>query len=682
MHTSSVVIEKAQRLAAAGQHAEVVEYLGARKGSELEESPSLALLYGAAQARLGRHEEGLRWLDVAVDQARKRDDQALECHALNARGAIALVSGRIDEAAEYCTRALIVASQEGDLATIGRCSNNLGIISNLRGRHAEAIGSWEIAVAAFERTGLQQGVAECYHNLGITYREQGVLERALAEADRAVATADAAGDRALWAVARRGRAEIRVARGEMELARRELDAVREIRNEVPNPVAEAEDLRITAAVLAAEDQAAAAEQALREVISRAAAHQRPLLQAEATRDLAMVLRRGGRTAEAHVAARSAKAIFTQLGAEGEVRNLASQEWDEDFAAELRRSLVPLHAAQELADTGRYAELFTYLNSRSHDELEQSPMLALLHGIAHSRLGRLEEGQKWAVIAMSRARLLGDRTLEVRGLNVCGAIALERGGINEATSFFTRAQDEAMQNNDMATVGRCANNLGIIANMQGDYGQAVGAYTRAIAAYQKARCERGIVESEHNLAITFREQGHLDDAMQAADAAVREAERLGDRRLKAQALAGRAEIQLVRGEPDLAIREAESALALHRELHDAVLETEDQRILAVALGIIGKVYVAEDMLREVIDRATEHGRPLLVATAQRDLAQLLARAGKVVAAREVAETARAGFDRLGARVELRKLGALLEEPAPLVAPIAKPGSEPKTFWSQE
>src|SRR5205814_3253341 len=64
------------------------------------------------------------------------------------------------------------------------------------------------------------------------------------------------------------------------------------------------------------------------------------------------------------------------------------------------------------------------------------------------------------------------------LNVCGAVALERGGINEATLFFTRAQEEAMQDNDMASVGRCANNLGIIANLQGDYGRAVGAYTRS------------------------------------------------------------------------------------------------------------------------------------------------------------------------------------------------------------
>ena len=153
MHTSSIVVDKARQLAAAGHHAEVVEYLGGRPGSELADSPSLALLYGTAYARLGRHDEGQRWLDLALDQARKRDEQTVERHALNARGAIALVSGRIDEAADYFTQALMAASRDGDPATTARCSNNLGIISNLRGRHAEAIGSWEIAAAAFDRAG-------------------------------------------------------------------------------------------------------------------------------------------------------------------------------------------------------------------------------------------------------------------------------------------------------------------------------------------------------------------------------------------------------------------------------------------------------------------------------------------------------------------------------------------------
>src|SRR5438034_7650816 len=265
MDTSSRVVDKAPQLAAAGRHAEVVSYLGARKGTELADSPSLALLYGTAQARLGRHEEGLRWVDLALDQAHKRDEQAVERHALNARGAIALVSGRIDEAADYFTQALMVASRDGDLATTARCSNNLGIISSLRGRHAEAIGSWKIAVAAFDQAGIRQGVAECYHNLGITYRAQGAFDRALAEADRAVTEAEAAGDRTLCALTLRGRAELRVVRGEREQARHELDQVREIRRRVPDPVGEAEDLRVEASVLLAEGQLAAAERMLRDV---------------------------------------------------------------------------------------------------------------------------------------------------------------------------------------------------------------------------------------------------------------------------------------------------------------------------------------------------------------------------------------------------------------------------------
>src|SRR6266576_137311 len=624
MTTSAIVVDKAQQLTAAGQHAEVVNYLAARQGSELVESASLALLYGTAQARLGRHAEGLRWLDTALEQARKGGERGVESRALNARGAMSLVSGRLDEAADYCTRALMLASLDGDSATVGRCSNNLGIVSNLRGRHAEAIGSWEIARAAFDRAGWRQGVGECHHNLGITYREQGAFDRALAEADRAVAEAEASGDHTLWALTLRGRAEIHVSRGELQLARRELDQVRDLRIGVPDSADEAEDARVVASLLVAEGQWAAAERVLREVIERAEAHERPLLQAEATRDLSMVLRGTGRHAEAQTAARTARAIFTRLGAEGELRNLARQSWDEAFATELRGSLAPLHVAQELADAGRYGELLTYLSARSQEELEQSPMLTLLCGIAHSRLGRLDLGQQWAMVAQLRARMLGDRTLEVRALNVSGAVALERGGIDEASYFFTRAQEQAMQDNDMATVGRCANNLGIIANMQGDYARAVGAYTHAL---------------------------------EAADAAVRDAEWLNDRGFKAQALAGRAEIRLAQGEPELAIREAQEALAIHRERNDGVLEAEDLRILAVALGLAGRMRDAEEMLRAVIARATKHDRPLLVASAQRDLASLLHRIGDRPAATVMAQAARVTFDRLGATAEIAKLDAL-------------------------
>src|SRR3989442_6399787 len=135
MHSPSFVVDTARQLAAAERHAEVVEYLGAQPASEWADSPSLALLFGPAHGRLGRHDEGQRWLDLALALARQRDEQAVERNALNARGAIALVSGRIDEAADYFTQALLAASRDGGASTTARCSTNWGCTANFRERH-------------------------------------------------------------------------------------------------------------------------------------------------------------------------------------------------------------------------------------------------------------------------------------------------------------------------------------------------------------------------------------------------------------------------------------------------------------------------------------------------------------------------------------------------------------------
>src|SRR6185503_11839844 len=570
---ASPVVAKARSLAAAGHHAALVEYLGARASSELED-PTLALLYGIAQARLGRHNEGIEWIDRALAGARQRAEHGVERHALNARGAIALLTGNLTEAADFCTQALMAASRDGDHATTGRASNNLGVISHLRGRHAEAISSWEIAAAAWHRAGMSAGVVDCHHNLANAYREQGALDKALATADQAVTEAEATHDDTLYAMTLRGRAEIRALRSEPELARRDLDRIRVIRGQLPDPVAEAEDLRIQALVMIAEDEQVRAEKSLREVVGRAELHERQLLQGEATRDLANLLRRAGRTSEAQAAAQTARGIFARMGAESEIRKLAAQGWDEAFATQLRGSLAPVHIAQQYADAGRYAELLTYLEQRSRDELEESAMLTLLLGIAHSRLGRLEVGQQWAMVAQLRARSLKDRMMEVRALNVCGAIALERGGIDEATYFFTRAQEEASNDNDMATVGRCSNNLGVISSMQGDYKRAVINFTRAIASYEQAHFPRGVAEARHNLGIACSGQGRLDRALETATLAIEEAQKLGDAQLTAQAVAGLAEIHVARGEANLALKAVEQAITTHRELKDPVREAED------------------------------------------------------------------------------------------------------------
>src|SRR5882762_5807296 len=99
---ASPVVVKARALAAAGHHAAVVEFLGSHDQSELQNTPTLALLYGIAQARLGRHEQGLQWIDLALAGARQRSERGVERHALNARGAIALSRGDLNVAADIC----------------------------------------------------------------------------------------------------------------------------------------------------------------------------------------------------------------------------------------------------------------------------------------------------------------------------------------------------------------------------------------------------------------------------------------------------------------------------------------------------------------------------------------------------------------------------------------------------
>lgn len=650
--------ETALRLGEDGRHGEVLTYLGSRPADAIEASPRLSLLYGTALARQGRHAEGLRWVEHALASARRDKDGAVERRALNARGAIALTTGRPVEGADYFTQGLLAACRDNDLPAVGRCANNVGIVANIQGRHAEALSSYAMALAAFEQAGLHTGVAECHHNLGITHREQGRTDLALASALRATDAAMAAGDRNLIALVLRGRAEIRLHAGDLVTARREAQEALATHRELGDPVQAAEDLRIVAGVLARGDQRDEAEGILRDVIGQATALERPQLVAEASRDLAMLLQRSDRGEEAREAARSAKAIFTRLGAEYELRRLAEYEWDVEFGAELRQSLQPLHEAQRMADTGHYAELLDYLSRRSPEEMERSPSLLLLKAVGHARLGNMDVAPHWSLMALMRARALGDRLVEVRALNVAGAIALERGGINEAMHFFARAQEEAMLEGDMGTVARAANNLGIIANMQGEYGRAAGAYTMAIAAYQRARNDRGVAESQHNLAIAYRDQGKLPEALQAATEAVRLATLAGDSSLRAQAVAGRAEVRTASGDADLAVREAQLAAEAHRGLNDPVREAEDQRILANALAAAGKLDEAASLLQEVIVRATSFSRPLLVAITQRDLAQLELRRGHPPEARRLAQTARGMLEQLGARVEVEKLDQLL------------------------
>lgn len=326
--------------------------------------------------------------------------------------------------------------------------------------------------------------------------------------------------------------------------------------------------------------------------------------------------------------------------------------------DVRESLLMLNKVQDLAETGQHSGVLEYLSGRPRDEIERSPTLALLYGIAYSRLGQNAEGDQWVQLALELARERGDRAVEAHALNALGATDLASGRVEQAAGRFMEAMSLAKREGDHATVGRACNNLGIVAYYRGDYGRAIGSFTMALAAFQQASKRAGVAQVLHNLAMTYRDQGELTKALETADAAVDEAEASGDIRLGASTRGGRAEIRLVAGDAKMARREIERALETERELGDVVGEAQDLRVLAGALAAVGEQGQAEEMLLQVIARAEEHCRPVLAAQAERDLAQVLHTQGRGGEALELARKARVRFLELGAEAEVAKLDQFL------------------------
>jgi tetratricopeptide (TPR) repeat protein len=325
---------------------------------------------------------------------------------------------------------------------------------------------------------------------------------------------------------------------------------------------------------------------------------------------------------------------------------------------VKDSLEKLQHVRQLLETGQFAEVVFALADRE-EEVAESPTLSLCYGTAHARLGEYNEGSRWVEVALNRSRSQGDRTVELRALNARGAIALGGGKVDEAYEFFTSAAEIAEREGDHGTLGRCSNNLGIVHNLRGDHGAAVGAYTAALAAFQQAYNRRGVAETHHNLSITYRDRGELERSLEEADRAIDEAGDLGAVALHARTLAGRAETRLAMGDAEVAGREVERAIEMHRELGDEVGEAEDRRILGLTLVQSGSAEEAENVFKDVVHRSQKLQQPLLIAMATKDLAFLFESTGQTADALDHARAARTHFHELGAQAEVGRLDDLID-----------------------
>jgi len=321
----SALFRELDRLAAAGRHRDVLDVLSRVPAGVREGRTRPALLAAEAHGRLGEHEAAVHWADTARTLARARGEAHAELRARNYQGLIALRHGDVAEAERDLADALEMARTLADRTTEARCLNNLGVLANIRGAPEAALSSYRLALVAYQAIGYGRGMAETYHNIGISLRDQGKLPEALDAADEAVRRAAQSGDEQLMALSSTGRAELRLALGDPAFAAAELVRAAERYTRIGFRAGLPEVWRVQAAVARATGNLNEAVALLEKAAQLAKELGSTDTLADIERDFSVTLARLGDRAGANAAVERAVALYRKIGAAHAADRLISSQ---------------------------------------------------------------------------------------------------------------------------------------------------------------------------------------------------------------------------------------------------------------------------------------------------------------------------------------------------------------------
>jgi len=191
----------------------------------------------------------------------------------------------------------------------------MGAIANIRGRRDEALGLYQLAIPAYQRLGNVAGLAQSLHNMAISFRHLGQFENASEYEQRAIGYATECANGPLLALAWLERAELSLHAGDSALA--EVGAERAAAQfaKVPDPIREADALRVVGASRLTLGRVAEARLALERGLHLAREHGSRLVEGETLRVLAECFVRLGDREAARRELATAIGLFEVLGAD-------------------------------------------------------------------------------------------------------------------------------------------------------------------------------------------------------------------------------------------------------------------------------------------------------------------------------------------------------------------------------
>ncbi|MFQ5530667.1 MAG: hypothetical protein ACE5FP_10035 [Gemmatimonadota bacterium] len=324
----------------------------------------------------------------------------------------------------------------------------------------------------------------------------------------------------------------------------------------------------------------------------------------------------------------------------------------------------------LASEARWDAVCDLLGVHRAEDLLRAD-LAYRYGEALYFTGRITELKAHAAAYEFAAREAAEPIAVLYARNLAGIAAFELGLIDEAASILEAVIDRAVEEDVQPLMAKAAISLGALSNLRGEPDRALMFYRLALPPLDRNCNTRGLGQVHHNLGMSYRDLGKLEDAVDEYRHATRIAQNVGFQPQVAMSIIGRAEVEVMRGDFALGFILAERGRLLAVDIGDPISEGTALRIRSLArigagpetaTAAVGEEELdaaAADLARAA-DLADSTGNALLRAEVWRDLGRLDQLRGCMPQARLNLTRARDELGSLGAASAAAKLSAEIED----------------------
>jgi diguanylate cyclase (GGDEF)-like protein/putative nucleotidyltransferase with HDIG domain len=295
----------------------------------------------------------------------------------------------------------------------------------------------------------------------------------------------------------------------------------------------------------------------------------------------------------------------------------------DGGRSARQELIS--SAQALEQAGQHAEARALYESALKllgpgDGLEASDLVRWI-ARTHGADGDTEAGIECARLAIAIAEAHGCDRAIARAQNVLGILLQSRGGLDEASFIYRRAEAHAEAAGDVQLVAMVRLNAATIANIRGEFDLALSCYEACLAGFRATGSDAFCSFVLNNLGLLYGDLDRREEAEAALRDALQIAARIGDRTTQAAILVNLADLLVDSGRTDEAERACRDARDLLLEHGQNEMSGEWSKVMGVVERERGGMAEAEAHLHHALERASQRDDLLLTAEVLREQAIL-------------------------------------------------------------